>query len=48
MKILVIGDLVGEIGLKKLQKEIEGIKKENYIDFVIVNGENVAERDRNY
>lgn len=43
MKILVIGDLVGESGLKKLQEEIGKIKEENNIDFIIVNGENVAD-----
>ena len=43
MKILVIGDLVGESGLKKLQAELGKIKKENEIDFTIVNGENVAD-----
>ena len=43
MKVLVIGDLVGDIGLKKLQADLEKIKKENDIDFVVVNGENVAE-----
>ena len=43
MKILAIGDLVGEIGLEKLEKEISKIKEENNIDFLIVNGENVAE-----
>lgn len=43
MNILVIGDLVGDNGLKKLSQEIEKIKKENNIDFTIVNGENVAD-----
>lgn len=43
MKILAIGDLVGESGLKKLQSDLAGIKKENDIDFTIVNGENVAD-----
>ena len=43
MKVLAIGDLVGECGLKKLSEEIGRIKKENDIDFTIVNGENVAE-----
>ncbi len=43
MNILAIGDLVGEIGLNKLEEEIEKIKKEYEIDFIIVNGENVAE-----
>jgi len=43
MKILVIGDLIGETGLNKLSEEIGTIKKENNIDFTIVNGENVAD-----
>lgn len=43
MNILAIGDLVGELGLNKLAEEIENIKKEYKIDFIIVNGENVAE-----
>ena len=43
MKVLVIGDLVGDIGLKKLKADIERIKKENNIDFTIVNGENVSD-----
>lgn len=43
MKILVIGDLVGESGLKKLQSDLGRIKKENEIDFTIVNGENASD-----
>lgn len=43
MKVLVVGDLVGNSGLKKLTEEISKIKEENNIDFTIVNGENVAE-----
>jgi len=43
MKILAIGDLIGEIGLKKAREVVERIKKEEVIDFIIVNGENVAE-----
>ena len=42
MKILAIGDIVGEAGVEKLEKELPKIKEENYIDFVIVNGENAA------
>lgn len=42
MKILAVGDLVGENGLKKLKEILPSIKKENEIDFVIVNAENVA------
>lgn len=42
MKILAVGDIVGENGVKKLKKELPKIRKENNIDFVIVNGENSA------
>ena len=42
MKILAIGDIVGEAGVEKLQKELPRIKQENNIDFVLVNGENAA------
>lgn len=42
MRILALGDIVGENGLKKASEILpELIKKEN-IDFVIANGENVA------
>ncbi len=43
MNILAVGDLVGEIGLKKLSENLKKIKEENNIDFTIVNGENVAD-----
>ena len=43
MKILTIGDIVGNIGLQKLKQELPRIIKENNIDFVIVNGENAAD-----
>ena len=43
MKILAVGDLVGESGLKKLEAELEKIKKDKNIDFVITNGENVSD-----
>lgn len=42
MKILAVGDIVGENGLKKLETILPNLKKENNIDFVIANGENVA------
>ena len=42
MKILAVGDIVGEVGLKKLKEILPKIKEEKHIDFVIVNGENVA------
>ena len=42
MKILAVGDTVGESGVKKLKEELPRIKKEENIDFVITNGENSA------
>lgn len=42
MKILAVGDIVGENGLRKLKKELPVLKEQEKIDFVIVNGENVA------
>lgn len=43
MNILAVGDIVGNIGVDKLKKELPDIKKEYNIDFTIVNGENAAE-----
>lgn len=43
MKILAIGDIVGNCGIKKLKAELKKIMAEKNIDFVIVNGENSAE-----
>ncbi len=42
MKILAIGDLVGESGVKKLKQELPRIRAQENIDFVIVNAENSA------
>ena len=42
MKILTVGDLVGENGVKKLQEVLPLLRKEENIDFVIVNAENAA------
>ena len=42
MRILAVGDLVGEIGLIKLKEKLPKLIDENKIDFVIVNAENVA------
>ena len=43
MKILAVGDLVGENGVEKLKKELPKLRKEKNIDFVIVNAENAAD-----
>ena len=42
MKILAVGDIVGESGVKKLKQELPRIKAQENIDFVIVNAENSA------
>ncbi len=42
MKILAVGDIVGESGVKKLKEELPKIKQKENIDFVIVNAENSA------
>lgn len=43
MKILAVGDLIGNAGVKELRKQLDKIRKEENIDFTIVNGENAAE-----
>ena len=43
MRILTVGDIVGNCGVNKFKAELQGIKNEYGIDFVIVNGENAAE-----
>lgn len=43
MKILAIGDLIGNAGIQELSKRLPQIRKDKNIDFVIVNGENSAE-----
>ena len=40
MKILAVGDVCGEPGLGFLDKRLKAYRKENDIDFVVVNGEN--------
>ncbi len=42
MKILTVGDIVGENGLDKLKQVLPKIKEEKKIDFVIVNAENIS------
>ena len=43
MNILAVGDIVGQVGVKELQKRLPKLKEEYKIDFCIVNGENAAE-----
>lgn len=42
MKILAVGDIVGESGVKKLKDTLPKLREEEKIDFVIVNAENSA------
>ena len=42
MRLLFVGDVVGEIGCLFLQKKLPNIKKEYAIDVTVVNGENSA------
>ena len=42
MKILAVGDIVVENGLRKLKEILPNLKQQEKIDFIIVNGENVA------
>ena len=43
MKILTVGDLVGKSGYLKMKEELPNLIKNENIDFIIVNGENVAD-----
>ena len=43
MKILIIGDIVGNTGVNKVKQVLPQYIKENNIDFVIANGENSAD-----
>ncbi|MEG2377163.1 MAG: TIGR00282 family metallophosphoesterase [Oscillospiraceae bacterium] len=42
MNILAIGDVVGEVGVHALERRLREIKRENNVDFTVVNGENSA------
>lgn len=43
MRVLAIGDIVGDSGVKKVLQVIKNIKQEKNIDFIIVNAENAAD-----
>lgn len=42
MRILAVGDIVGESGVKKLKEVLPQLRKEENVDFIITNGENSA------
>lgn len=43
MRILAIGDIVGETGVRKVKSILKDIKEKEHIDFVIANAENSAD-----
>lgn len=43
MKVLAVGDLIGNAGINELKRQLKRIKEKEKIDFIIVNGENSAE-----
>ncbi|MCL0052867.1 TIGR00282 family metallophosphoesterase [Peptococcaceae bacterium] len=43
MRILMIADIVGNVGLRAVKECLQGIKEELKIDFVIANAENVSD-----
>ncbi len=46
MKILILGDVVGQPGRDAIRKNLSNLIKENKIDFSVVNGENAANDGR--
>jgi metallophosphoesterase (TIGR00282 family) len=40
LRILAVGDVVGEIGVNYLSRHLRGVKKLHSVDFTVVNGEN--------
>ena len=42
MKLLFIGDIVGEPGRRALRQLLPGLKARHGLDFVVANGENSA------
>lgn len=41
-KVLSLGDVASETGLQLLEKHLRAFKKEQHIDFTVVNGENIS------
>ena len=42
LKVLAVGDVVGEPGLERIRKSLRKLKRDSGADFVIVNGENAS------
>ena len=43
LKVLAVGDIVGNLGIQELKNNLNNLRQKYDIDFVIVNGENAAE-----
>ena len=41
-KVLAVGDVVGNPGVKRIQQSLRKLKRETAADFVVVNGENAS------
>ncbi len=42
MRLLFVGDVVGSVGRRVVRELLPGLREEHAVDFVVVNGENVA------
>ena len=42
MRILILGDVVGEPGRRLVEAHVPELRRELALDFVVVNGENAA------
>ena len=45
MKVLFVADICGEVGLEMAEKQINRLRREEKIDFVVANGENAAPKN---
>jgi metallophosphoesterase (TIGR00282 family) len=43
LRVIAIGDVVGEPGLSSLERELPGLIRDHRVDFTMVNGENAAD-----
>ena len=41
-RVLALGDVASETGLTLLEKKLRAFKREQRIDFTVVNGENIS------
>ena len=42
MRVLIIGDIIGEPGRKAVQQFLPGLRRDYKVDLVVANGENAA------